>query len=83
MVLRGSQTRPDDSLEDVDMAIRRAQDYLRQQRAALKKASDDLRSAEPLLGGAAVLHRGSFFGGGKSPAPGCVPLLQKKRTPRG
>ena len=45
MVLRGTKTHPDKSIDDAEMAIRRAQDYLRQQRAALKQAGDDLRSA--------------------------------------
>ena len=41
MVLRGSKTRPDTSLEDAQQAIARANKYLRQTRRELQKAKND------------------------------------------
>ena len=41
MVLRGSKTRPDTSLEDAQQAIARANKYLRQTRRELQKAKNE------------------------------------------
>ena len=40
MVLRGSKIKPDDSLEDAQLAIKRANKYLRQTRKELEKAKN-------------------------------------------